>query len=80
MDYWNCASIVEEIVFRGVLLKYIEDKANIATAIIVTFILFALVHLFNGRLVGIDLFIAYYKGCCRNEVRCCCLSILFNMG
>ncbi|PCF86334.1 CPBP family intramembrane glutamic endopeptidase [Staphylococcus intermedius] len=56
------APIVEEVVFRGVLLKYIEDKTNIVTAIIVTSILFALVHLFNGKLSGIDLYLLIIAG------------------
>ncbi|RIL82778.1 CPBP family intramembrane metalloprotease [Staphylococcus cohnii] len=56
------APIVEEIVFRGVLLKYIEDKTNIYVAIISTSVLFSLVHLFNGKLVGIDFYVLIIAG------------------
>ena len=43
-----CAPIAEELTVRGLLMGYIEKKANIIFAIIVTSVLFALVHLFNG--------------------------------
>ena len=43
-----CAPIAEELTVRGLLMGYIEKKANITFAIIVTSVLFALVHLFNG--------------------------------
>ena len=44
-----CAPIAEELTIqRGLLMGYIEKKANITFAIIVTSVLFALVHLFNG--------------------------------
>ena len=56
------APIVEEIIFRGVLLKYIEDKTNITFAILSTSILFSLVHLFNGKLVGIDFYLLIIAG------------------
>lgn len=56
------APIVEEIIFRGVLLKYIEDKTNIFVAIISTSILFSLVHLFNGKLVGLDFYLLIIGG------------------
>ncbi|MDC6327229.1 CPBP family intramembrane glutamic endopeptidase [Staphylococcus auricularis] len=42
------APIVEETMFRGVLLKYIEDKTNIVVAIGVPSFLFGLVHILNG--------------------------------
>ncbi|PCF45030.1 CPBP family intramembrane glutamic endopeptidase [Staphylococcus delphini] len=54
--------IVEEIIFRGVLLKYIEDKTNIFIAIISTSVLFSLVHLFNGKLVGLDFYLLIIAG------------------
>ncbi|HDF4598069.1 MULTISPECIES: type II CAAX endopeptidase family protein [unclassified Mammaliicoccus] len=56
------APIVEEIIFRGVLLKYIEDKTNIFVAIISTSVLFSLVHLFNGKLVGLDIYLLIIAG------------------
>ncbi|HHU6751011.1 TPA: CPBP family intramembrane glutamic endopeptidase [Staphylococcus pseudintermedius] len=56
------APIVEEMVFRGVLLKYIEEKTNIVVAMVVTSILFAMVHLFNGRLTGIDFYLLIIGG------------------
>lgn len=56
------APIVEEIVFRGVLLKYIEEKTNIVFAVIVTSILFSVVHLFNGELVGMDRYLLIIAG------------------
>lgn len=56
------APIVEEIIFRGVLLKYIEDKTNIFVAIISTSVLFSLVHLFNGKLVGLDFYLLIIAG------------------
>lgn len=49
------APIVEEIMFRGILLKYIEAKTNIYIALLSTSILFGMVHLFNGQLKGISL-------------------------
>ncbi len=49
------APIVEEIMFRGILLKYIKAKTNIYIALLSTSILFGIVHLFNGQLKGISL-------------------------
>lgn len=48
------APIVEEMMFRGVLLKYIEVKTNRVWAIGVTSVLFGFIHLFNGKLVDLD--------------------------
>ncbi len=48
------APIVEEMMFRGVLLKYFEVKTNRVWAIGVTSVLFGFIHLFNGKLVGLD--------------------------
>lgn len=56
------APIVEEIVFRGVLLKYVEERSNIIFATIITSILFSLVHLFNGKLEGIDFYLLIIAG------------------
>lgn len=56
------APIVEEITFRGILLKYIEDKSNSIFAIILTSVLFSFVHLFNGKLVGIDFYLLIIAG------------------
>lgn len=56
------APIVEEIIFRGVLLKYIEEKTNIVFAVIITSILFGVVHLFNGELEGVDRYLLIIAG------------------
>ncbi|UXS21748.1 CPBP family intramembrane glutamic endopeptidase [Staphylococcus delphini] len=56
------APIVEEVVFRGVLLKYIEEKTNIVVAMVITSVFFAMVHLFNGRLTGIDFYLLIIGG------------------
>lgn len=56
------APIVEEMVFRGILLKYIEEKTNIVFAIILSSFLFSIVHLFNGKLEGIDLYLLILAG------------------
>ena len=41
---------------------YIEKKANITFAIIVTSVLFALVHLFNGGMSGVSLILLVVSG------------------
>ena len=56
------APIVEEIVFRGILLKYVEEKTNIVFAIMLTSFLFSVVHIFNGKLEGIDLYLLIVAG------------------
>lgn len=56
------APIVEEIIFRGILLKYIEEKTNIVFAMFLSSFLFSVVHLFNGKLVGIDLYLLILAG------------------
>ncbi|MCS4485868.1 CPBP family intramembrane glutamic endopeptidase [Staphylococcus americanisciuri] len=56
------APIVEEMVFRGILLKYIEEKTNIIFAMVLSSFLFSIVHLFNGKLVGIDLYLLILAG------------------
>jgi membrane protease YdiL (CAAX protease family) len=43
-DAINDDPIAEELTVRGLLMGYIEKKANITFAIIVTSVLFALVH------------------------------------
>ncbi|WP_342589154.1 type II CAAX endopeptidase family protein [Staphylococcus coagulans] len=48
------APIVEEMMFRGVLLKYIEVKTNRVWAIGIASVLFGFIHLFNGKLVCLD--------------------------
>ncbi|MBF2037496.1 CPBP family intramembrane glutamic endopeptidase [Staphylococcus schleiferi] len=48
------APIVEEMMFRGVLLQYIEVKTNRVWAIGITSALFGFIYLFNGKLVGLD--------------------------
>ena len=56
-----CAPI-EELTVRGLLMGYIEKKANITFAIIVTSVLFALVHLFNGGMSGVSLILLVVSG------------------
>lgn len=57
-----CAPIAEELTVRGLLMGYIEKKINIAFAIIVTSVLFALVHLFNGGMSGVSLILLIISG------------------
>ena len=57
-----CAPIAEELTVRGLLMGYIEKKANITFAIIVTSVLFALVHLFNGGMSGVSLILLVVSG------------------
>lgn len=47
--------IIEEIMFRGILMKYIEHKTNVYLALIVTSILFGMVHILNGVVKGMSL-------------------------
>lgn len=49
------APIIEEIMFRGILMKYIEYKTNIYLALIITSILFGMVHVLNGLVTGTSL-------------------------
>lgn len=44
------AGVVEEMVFRGIIMKLVEEKSNAITAILLPSILFAAVHLMNGKL------------------------------
>ncbi|MCJ1661174.1 CPBP family intramembrane metalloprotease [Staphylococcus sp. NRL 18/288] len=57
-----CAPIAEELVTRGLLMGYIEKKTNITFAIIVTSVLFASVHLFNGWMSGVSLILLLSGG------------------
>lgn len=57
-----CAPIAEELTVRGLLMGYIEKKTNLTFAIIVTSILFALVHLFNGSMSGVSLILLVISG------------------
>ena len=43
-------AIVEELVFRGLLMGYIEKKTNIVVAILTTSIFFGAIHVLNGAL------------------------------
>ena len=52
----------QELTVRGLLMGYIEKKANITFAIIVTSVLFALVHLFNGGMSGVSLILLVVSG------------------
>ena len=52
----------EELTVRGLLMGYIEKKANITFAIIVTSVLFALVHLFNGGMSGVSIILLVVSG------------------
>lgn len=56
------APIVEETVFRGVLMKYIEDKTNIYVAIGITSIVFAGIHLLNGWSTSTDVILLFISG------------------
>lgn len=70
------AGAIEEILFRGYLFKLIEDKWNVATAVLVTSVLFGALHLLTvngqqlldvcliliaGTLVGILFSLIVYK-------------------
>lgn len=44
------APILEEAIFRGILMRYFEKRYGFLTGIIVPSLLFSLVHLFNGNL------------------------------
>lgn len=44
------APLLEEMIFRGILLSYLEKKYNIYVAIFIPSILFATLHIFNGKL------------------------------
>ncbi|WP_210135413.1 type II CAAX endopeptidase family protein [Staphylococcus sp. GDX8P80P] len=57
-----CAPIAEELTVRGLLMGYIEKKTNMTFAIIVTSVLFALVHLFNGSMSGVSLILLVISG------------------
>ncbi|MCI2773898.1 CPBP family intramembrane glutamic endopeptidase [Staphylococcus petrasii] len=57
-----CAPIAEELTVRGLLMGYIEKKTNITVAIIITSILFASVHLFNGWMSGVSLILLLTSG------------------
>ena len=59
----------EELTVRGLLMGYIEKKANITFAIIVTSVLFALVHLFNGGMSGVSIILLVVSGTVRYIVR-----------
>ncbi|MEH7239174.1 CPBP family intramembrane glutamic endopeptidase [Bacillus sp. JJ1562] len=70
------AGVIEEVLFRGYLFKLIEDKWNVATAVLVNSILFGALHLLTlnglqlldvcliliaGTLVGIMFSLIVYK-------------------
>ncbi|GGG94476.1 CPBP family intramembrane metalloprotease [Staphylococcus pragensis] len=57
-----CAPIAEELTVRGLLMGYIEKKTTITVAIIITSILFASVHLFNGWMSGVSLILLLTSG------------------
>ncbi|GEP85088.1 CAAX amino terminal protease family protein [Staphylococcus piscifermentans] len=56
------APIVEEMMFRGFLLKYIEKKTNIYVALGLTSVLFGVIHLVNGKLTGVSLIMLVAAG------------------
>ncbi|MEL0537227.1 type II CAAX endopeptidase family protein [Staphylococcus debuckii] len=56
------APIVEEMMFRGFLLKYIEKKTNIYVALGLTSVLFGAIHLVNGKLTGMSLIMLLAAG------------------
>ena len=47
------AGFVEEMVFRGVILNLLKEKWNIKVAVLVPSVLFGLVHIIAGTMVGI---------------------------
>ncbi len=60
------APIIEELLFRGVIFNALRKKINIAASIIITSLLFSLVHLHIGLLIitfitGVFLNYVYYK-------------------
>lgn len=44
------AGVTEEIIFRGIIMKILEDRYNIKIAIIIPSLLFGLLHIFNGQI------------------------------
>ncbi|MGC9589757.1 CPBP family intramembrane glutamic endopeptidase [Staphylococcus epidermidis] len=56
------APIFEEMVFRGILMRYFEKQYGILFGIIIPSILFSLVHLFNGELKGENLLLLLIGG------------------
>ncbi|AMY05873.1 CPBP family intramembrane metalloprotease [Staphylococcus condimenti] len=56
------APMVEEMMFRGFLLKYIEEKTNIYVALSLTSVLFGAIHLVNGKLTGVSLIMLVAAG------------------
>ena len=54
--------IAEEILVRGLLMGYIEKQTNITTAIMISSVLFAVVHLFNGGMSGVSLILLLTSG------------------
>jgi len=54
--------IAEEILVRGLLMGYIEKQTNITTAIMISSVLFAVVHLFNGGMSGGSLILLLTSG------------------
>ncbi|MFC6293420.1 CPBP family intramembrane metalloprotease [Macrococcus epidermidis] len=56
------APILEEMIFRGILMGYFEKQYGFLASIIVPSILFSLVHLFNGKLHGASLLLLLIGG------------------
>ena len=52
-----CAGIVEEILFRGILLGYLEKKYGLVSALIISSLLFGVPHLLNIDVFSISLII-----------------------
>ncbi|MBX7075884.1 MAG: CPBP family intramembrane metalloprotease [Methanobacteriaceae archaeon] len=59
------APIVEELIFRGVFLRWLDSKFNIYVAIIITSVLFGVMHNFGGIIsaiiFGVSMSILYVK-------------------
>ncbi|MCB2195379.1 MAG: CPBP family intramembrane metalloprotease [Bacteroidetes bacterium] len=61
-----CAGIVEEVFFRGILLGYLEKKYGLASAVIISSLLFGAPHLLNvdvfsiALIIQVSIFIALY--------------------
>lgn len=58
------APITEEIVFRGLIFGFINDKLGLATALIVSSVIFGLLHPghhFSTAVIGLVLALLYYR-------------------
>lgn len=56
------AGVAEEIIFRGIIMKTLEDKYNMKIAIIIPSLLFGILHLFNGNIDLLSAFLLILGG------------------